>query len=223
MLRSVAARITEFVAKLVIDETFDNQDRFRWATTCNEVEMDINGSEGKKLVWQLKDNSTSIQPITEAAQDIVRGFAKDHKHFIHVVRHDDRATILDDTSGQVIFETPAADSAVSAIALSPAADFLYLGTENRMLRMWSIADHSSPLIDIRAHDSKITKIVLSPDNRSFITTDDAGVIRLWPILSTSELRDRISQTSSTSIDGTPAASGRPSQGGDDTGKTSSLK
>src|SRR5271168_3277593 len=51
-------------------------------------------------------------------------------------------------------------------ALSPAGDLLYLGTENGTLRMCSIADHSSPLIEIRAHDSKITNIKLSPDNRS---------------------------------------------------------
>src|SRR5271168_2445427 len=94
-------------------------------------------------------------------------------------------------------------------ALSPAGDFLYLGTENGTLRMWSIADHSSPLIEIRAHGSKITNIKLSPDNRSFVTTDDGGIIRLWPILSTAQLRDRFNE-SPASVEATPATTTKPS-------------
>jgi WD40 repeat protein len=85
--------------------------------------------------------------------------------------------------------------------------------------MWRIADHSSPLIEICAHDSKITNIKLSPDNRSFVTTDDGGIIRLWPILSTAQLRDRFNE-SPASVEATPATTTKPLDGEDHAAKPS---
>lgn len=67
---------------------------------------------------------------------------------------------------------------VSSLCFHPGSLFLISGSDDRTLRLWNLETGTS-LAELRHHKDRVTSIVMSPDGRTFLTTDNSGATSVW--------------------------------------------
>lgn len=106
------------------------------------------------------------------------------------LRANHESLLLYDGDGAPLLRISVGRSRLSSILYVAQRGWIVAGFENGRLLVWHANAAAAPLIDIQAHGREVSILKASPSGTQFLSADENGTLRIWPIFGVSELLER---------------------------------
>ena len=124
-------------------------------------------------------------PVTKAV------FSPDGRRIAVIGNHPE--ALLLGTEGTIVRQFDQGDF-VKDVAFSPDGRLIATAGRNSSARLWSVANGSRPLAELKASGGEVLKSVFSPDGKRVVTVGTDGVGRIWSVRSGALLGQLIGHT-----------------------------
>jgi WD40 repeat protein len=132
-------------------------------------------------LWDLR--SQKLIATLANRQRYAKGlFSPDGKIFAVVNWSNDRSlvTLWDSQTGEFLTKLEGYTRRIFCMAFSPDGKTLATGTDDGLVKLWSVASHRLLVTLYEENKRAFVSIAFSPDNRMLITGSTDGSVRLWP-------------------------------------------